>query len=51
MDETVDVREFESGINALVEKLHFPLGFDGKKMTDEQKRAALIQFINFVIMG
>ena len=25
MDETVDVREFESGINALVEKLHFPL--------------------------
>ena len=35
MDETVDVREFESG----------------KEMTDEQKRAALIQFINFVIMG
>lgn len=31
MDETVDVREFESGINALVEKLHFPLGFDGRK--------------------
>ena len=51
MDETVDVREFESGINALVEKLHFPRGFDGKEMTDEQKRAALIQFINFVIMG
>ena len=24
---------------------------DGKEMTDEQKRAALIQFVNFVIMG
>lgn len=51
MEETVDVRNYEEGLKALTEKLKFPLGFDGKEMTEEQKRAAIIQFINFVIMS
>lgn len=50
MNEKVDLREYEYGMQALIENLQFPKSYTGEEMTDEQKRAALIQFVNFVIM-
>ena len=43
MNEKVDLLEYESGMQALIEKLQFPKSYTGEEMTDEQKRAALIQ--------
>ncbi|MCI9134738.1 MAG: hypothetical protein HFI31_11225 [Lachnospiraceae bacterium] len=48
--ECVDVSEYESGRENLAQLLKFKPNFDGSEMTEEQKRAALNQLINFVIM-
>lgn len=50
MDELLNISDFEEGLELLSEKMSFAPGFDGKEMTPEQKKQALIQFMNFVIM-
>lgn len=48
--ELVDVSEYETGRENLARLLKFKPNFDGSEMTEAQKKAALDQFINFVIM-
>ena len=47
---TVDLRDYDTSRETLARLLRFQPGMDGKEMSEEQKKAALVQFMNFVIM-
>jgi len=50
-ERTVNLTSFDESMETLVKEMKFPLGYDGKEMSDEQKKAALMTFLGTVIMS
>lgn len=51
MDEKLDLRNFETGMAALMEKIQLPGGPNGEPMQSQQKQMILSTFITIALMN